>query len=376
VEVRLYNESSDETALIEFYRRVNLIDDADLADGRHWSDYDAANPYGRGLPPIAIALQERTVVGHVRSTPFALWLNGRERPAHWLSGLHVLPEARRMGLAKQLIGCITEALPLVSGVLVVEPSLKALQAARWVFPGRLADYLHIVNPKKFLSLMTADRLERFVPRRLRTAADTFRRLFKGPLAQGMKGYYGLKGVRSKVRRGAQVSFKEVAQFDTGADELWQKIRGRFKLTHVRNAAYINWQFPATDGWRKMVHATSEGVRGLVVYAVNEDRDGPLAGLKALNVADALWDDPESETIAELVYHLLSKGYEEGVDLIMFSGNHPGLARTLKRAAFVQIPSTVLVGFCSRAADDDFFAVYGDSYITRGYADAAGRLGPQ
>ena len=104
--------------------------------------------------------------------------------------------------------------------------------------------------------------------------------------------------------------------------------------------------------------------------------GPLDGLKAFNVIDAMWSHTDPHVLEELVQHALFRGYDEGVDIIMFSGNNRDLAKTLKASAFIRIPQTVYVAFRSENKADDFDQLYQNSYITRGFADAAGGLGPQ
>jgi hypothetical protein len=372
MEVRLCKEGSERVLVDEFCRKVFA------ASGTEEKlQIKTRNPYAKGYPPTAIAIHKGSIVGHLTSTPHALWLNGKERPAYWLSGLHVLPEARGMGAAKALDACLAQELPLLSGVFVIEAALRTHKASNWVFPGKIAEYVHIIKPEPFLSLMTGDRIDRFVPPSMKSTADIALRMLRKPIGLGIRSFNRLLRIPPKARRGEDCSFVDVTEFGPDVDELWEKTKKTFSLTHVRNAEYMNWQFPTSEGWKKMVSTGSMGARAWVLYTIMTYKDGgPLDGLKSLNIIDALWWHTEPDIIEDLVRHVLLRGYEDGVDIIMFSGNHPRLRRVLRGFAFIRIPSTVYVGFRSQDGEDDFDELYTRSYITRGYADAAGGLGPQ
>ncbi len=374
MEVRLCHEGPERELVAEFCRRV--FDVAPNARADAAVDSTLANPYDAGPPPTAIAIHDGAVVGHVTSTPFRLWVNGVERPAHWLSGIHVLPEYRGQGVARQLAACITNALPLVTGVARVAPSLRAFIATNWVWPGKIADHIHIVNPGAFLRQMSGERVERFVPRGFKTAADLALRLFRGPLQLGIRCWQRLRTVDAKLRHGAMIPFVEVANFERNIDALWEQEKSTFSLTHVRRADYLNWQFPVAKGWQKVVWTAPAGVRAWAIFAIMEYRDGgQLHGLKALNVVDALWDSGDPSTLDSLISYFLHRAYIAGVDITMFSGDRPDLRRALSAAAFIKLPSTIYAGFGSQDQSDNFTELFPGSYITRGYADAAGGLGP-
>ena len=378
MDVRLCNSESDWKAEDEFCRKLyNLVDAVAGSKTDQQLKGKTKNPYSRGPSPTAIAIHEGRIVGRLTSTPHSLWIDGRERFAYWLSGFHVLPEARGKGVAKKLVACLSEELPLLSTVPVVEPSLRAFKANNWIFPGRIADYIHIVNPQSFMSLITADRMDRFLPAKLKPVAGILLWFLRKPLEYTIRWANRMRRIPSKVVRGKDYPFVDVDSFGADVDELWENTKASFKLTEVRNVQYMNWQFPSSKGWKKMIYTTHAGVKAWAIYAVMTYEDGgPLDGLVTLNVIDALWCNDEDGVLEKLVHHILSRAYAGRVDMVMFSGNNPYLTRVLRKSAFFGIPPTVHVGFYSQNEADDFNQLFAESYLTRGFTEAAGNLGPK
>lgn len=378
MEVRLCDYITERELVDEFCRQVFGSTSAETLTSDHKaSSSNYANPFSDGPSPTAIAIHEGVVIGHVTSTPFLLWIKGNEKLAYWLGGIHVFPEYRGMGIARKLASCITNSLPIVTGVARVEPSIKAFKATNWVWPGRIADYIHIVNPTAFLSRMSGDKVERFVPKLLRPAAGIALKVLRVPLSLGIKTWKGISGVKRSIRKGEQIQFEEVEQFESDIDRLWEVECKNYTLTNVRRADYLNWQFPTSRGWRKSVSYDSGVAKSWAIYAIKTYSDGgQLEGLKALNVIDAFWDSSHPESLKNLIDYFIFRAYAEGTDIIMFSGEHHELKRSLGKRAFFKLPSTIWAGFHSVGNEYDFEQAFSGAYITRGYADAAGGLGPE
>lgn len=378
MEVRLCDYATERELVDDFCRQVFGANTTQpqTAD-QQFPGEQSTNPYSDGPSPTAIAIHEGIVVGHVTSTPFMLWIEGKEQLAYWLGGIHVFPEYRGMGIARKLASCITNSLPIVTGVARVEPSIKAFKATNWVWPGRISDYIHIVNPSAFLAQMSGERVERFVPKLLRPATEITLRVMKIPMCLGLKSWKSFSSVKRSIKYGENAPFSEVDKFDSDIDKLWSVESKNFILTNVRRADYLNWQFPTSKGWKKVVLTDSRGVRAWGMYAIKTYSDGgQLDGLKSLNVIDAFWDSSDPTIIGNLVDYFIARAYAEKTDIIMFSGQHPELKRALKRAAFLKLPSTIWAGFHSVGNEYDFERIFVGAYVTRGYADAAGGLGPE
>lgn len=375
MEIRLFDKETDREQLRAF--NTKIFGAAQIP--RKALKNSHINPYSHAEQVTAIAIHEGTIVGHLTSTPYALWVAGKEQLAYWLSGFHVLTEARGMGVGKSLIACLNNALPISSAVVVAEQSLRAFKANGWVWPGSISDHLHIANPKLFFSIITIERIERFLPKWSITSANILLKLIRAPLGCGVKLFHKLLGVRQQIKKGAGSGCEKVDEFGPEIDRLWDKSKNHFELTHVRNAKNLNWQFPTDCGWNKFVcHAANKhAALGWGLYTVKRYADGgPLDGLLALNIIDMFWDVDDPSILPKLIQHVLYLGYSQKVDIIMMSGNLTEWNRVLRKAAFMKIPPTVFVGFSDRQiADSRIEALFSHSYITRGYADAAGGLGP-
>jgi len=367
MEVRIYDSNRDAELLRVFNEKVFG------ASSSSSENTAPANPRSYAGPTV-IALENGVIVGHLTSTRYDLWCEGQEIPAYWLSGFHVLPGLRGGGVGKKLVACMNEALPVLSAVVVVDASLKAFQANRWIYPGMIKESIHVAKPERLNRLFSPDRIERFLPKPMKKHAQFWARALALPCSVAIKTYKGCFGISGKIASGRKLDFQQVNTFDESVDQLWEKVRNRFVLTHARRADYLNWMFPAEKNWRKAIHSKQGEVRSWVIYAVNDYTHGPLRGFKTLNVIDALWDLEAPDEASNVMNFILSLGNSADVDFILISGAD-WLGRAARRTAFLPIPPTVHVGFWSGDKTETYTRLFKDSYITRGYADAAGNLGP-
>lgn len=374
MEVRLYDSARDADQLRIFNQHV-----FGAAQQRNESapfQHETVNPYGETPGPTAIAIVDDVIVGHLTSTPFGLWCEGKESLAYWLSGFHVLPSTRGSGVGKKLVACLNQALPVLSAAVVVEPSLKAFQANQWIYPGKIHEYLHVVKSRSLLSLLTRERIDRFLPKLLKPLSGLLLQLAHLPAVVGITLLKQFKGVTAQIGAGEHAIFKEVKDFDRDIDTLWEKNKDKMRLTHARNSLYMNWLFPHQRGWKKATRTRDGTTVAWLLYTIKlYDDGGPLHGLKALNVIDALWDMDSHKELDDLVHHVLALGYRSGADLILMSGNEKLLREAVSKAAFIKIPSTVHIGFFAGEKTEQLSSLFENAYITRGYADAAGGLGP-
>jgi GNAT superfamily N-acetyltransferase len=375
MEIRLYREATDQAALRSFNIAIFGSDTPEPIRSDEDGGAVAANPYASGPAITAIAIGDGVIIGHLTSTPFGLWIGAEEMTAWWVSGFHVLPEARRLGVGKKLVACLTAALPFASAVVVVEPSLKAFLANGWTWPGKIHEHICVLRPHKFAALLTAERLERFLPHGGRRLADLSLRLARAPLAWSISGTRALLRLTAPRAEGAHLEGREAQQFGEGVDELWRKARGAFGMTQVRSSRNLNWQFPAERGWRKREYLKDGVLSAWALYTVRDYTSGPLRGLRALNIIDVFWDPGGLGLAAQVIDDLVTVASGLDADIVMASGEHPQLHVALRRRGFLRVPRTVFVGFWSRDARHDLRALYKSAYITRGYADAAGGLAP-
>lgn len=373
MEIRLYDSARDAELLRSFNQKIF---GAPTSQDSHTETSQLTNPYGNTPGPTAIALADGAIVGHLTSTPSGLWFRGEEKVVHWLSGFHVLESTRGSGVGKKLVACLTQALPALSAVVVVEPSLKAFLANQWLYPGKIHEYLHIAKPRALSVLLTRERVDRFLPKAMKPLAGLLLTLAKLPAQAALAVLKLAKGIPSQSARGKSLPFIETDSFGSDVDALWEKAKHRHELTHVRRSEYMNWMFPTQRGWKKAVRTSNGTASAWLLYTIVPYTSGPLRGLKALNIIDALWDLDRPQEADDLIHYILSLGYSAEVDLILLSGNNKMLNEAASKGAFIKIPSTVYVGFREHDGTQQYAESFANAYITRGYADAAGNLGPQ
>jgi len=337
------------------------------------------NPYaaGGGMP-LALLTEGDRVVGHVKSIPCKVWAGGTERLAYWNAGLHLLDECRGKGLGSILPQKTIDTLPLVTGFFVVEQQLRTHTKMGWTIVGKIPEYIKVLNAGQFFRQIDLsgiaqmpEALKRITRHRsspLRTGASWVYQLVMG----GHRVYMAVTSGRPKPIG----SLATVPSFDHRVDALWDRSKPFIHSAQVRSSGYMNWQFPAEDGWIKATYMEEGSLQGCAVLSMKTFEQGhSLSGLKVFSIIDVFWDFTCPHVLKGMLTRIEDLARSKGADVVLCSIANSYASRCLHDRGFLNIPGTVYFAFHARDDSPGIASGIDEWFFTRGDADAAGSLGP-
>lgn len=337
------------------------------------------NPYARDEGfPLGILLDGERVIGHVVSVPCRIWSHGIESPLYWNAGLHILEEYRGKRLGMVLPKLTTEKLSTITAFFVIEQQLKTHTKLGFTIPGKINDYIKILNVKNVAMKLDIGKMNQ-IPGIMRTLLGPPGSFMRMPVSYGLSAVYGFYKLRGKPRKNehmAGCSMKFVDTFDERVDLLWNRVKYSISCAQVRNSAYMNWQFNTRSGWMKVVAERRGELLGYALCSGRVFEKGEkLSGLKVLSIIDMLWDFEKPDVLAGMLHWIENYAREGGCDAVICSVNHIQTEKILRRKSFFKLPGTAYFIFYTQNKSLRLSPDMRDWFLTRGDADAAGSLGP-
>ena len=251
------------------------------------------SPEGRALGMIAIEKASGRVVASAAGRPRRLWIEGREIRAVQVFETATAPDLHRLLLFRSVVGgfamqACEAGMPLSFGGKI---GSRALAVGRRVFGFRV--YVSLRTWELRLSLRVG------VQRRLGALAAPFvwvaDRLQRSPFGSV----------------GARFDFERVAEFGAEVDELWQRLRDRYRVACVRESAVLNHRYrDCPVGEHRLWLARRDGrLDGFIVYRIWERE-----GVRLATVLDHL-DGHDPEVAAALLTKAAQDASESGCDFL-------------------------------------------------------------
>ncbi len=337
------------------------------------------NPYGKiGGYTASIAIDSNMIIGHVARKPCGFWLNGREIVGYFMVGIHVLPEYRGKGLAKSLPQKLIEDVPFITGFFVVKEAYKIWKHHGYVIPGKIPEYIKILQPKEILKKIKIDSFK-FIPSSVKRLYNIFNKanIFPRFISLMLSSYNFI--LKRLFEYESKYSKEVVDDFNKGIDELWENNKQFIKYCQVRRADYLNWHFGSKEGWIKVICKRDSEVKGYAVLSLKIIReDKRVSDLKVMSIIDIFWDFTKPDICQELVSFSEYIARRENVDILICSINNSKAQMILRKKGFIRIPGTVYFSFytAQKEIKEILSNKMKDWFMTRGDADAAGSLGPK
>lgn len=378
IKITLYEEKYEEQ-LIEFIRKVWVRDiTKDLFHSKQTNDMKN-NPYSQGKRfPIAIALCENTIVGHIALKPCGLLLNGQEVTGFWQAGIHVNEKFRGMGIATQLSQLIINRDEVVTGFFVVDQTLKLKKTLGWDLPGKVPDFMKIIRPKEFIKEVNLSNLP-VVPDRIKYIFNVFQKFWKIPviyLFTAAMHTYNLKSKLFKTKTKID-NINIVETFDKRIDTLWETNKSFLSNAQVRKSDYLNWSFNKSKGWIKVIYEKDNKVLGYIILSLKTFETGSrLSGINTCSLIDIFWDLTQPNIFASLLAFSEKYARSQGAVILFCTINYKPINKFLSKASFFEIPRSVYFSIYTSNKDIEYSKELSDWFITRGDADAAGSLGQE
>jgi len=219
-------ELSDQEALLSFLR-VAYADDPRRSDPVFWRWQFLENPYVTvDNMPLWVVKSGDKIVGQVAAIPVLLKVGDEERRALWIVDYVVLPEYRSGGVGIRLLQASESYCPISLTLGYNEKAAMVMSRLKWKLLGRIHRYQILLFPGH-----TARKISHFAPAR-RLANLLYRPFRPAP---------------KELQPGDDGALRQVTQFDSSFDELWQEASVQWPCAIVRNSRFLDWQFKRQPG---------------------------------------------------------------------------------------------------------------------------------
>ncbi len=313
-------------------------------------------------------------IAHVTTIPIRLWYGGTERPAYWIKGLWVLPEAQRSSAGFLVLRAAVTALRYPTLALVHEPAaIRLFQALGYTELGGLPNRLRVLRPAALLARLEvvaalagrSGNAWRLSSRLARVTAPVL-----GPIVGA--GHAIWVALRTASFRGLATLLRATVD-DHEVDSLWRATREHLGPAVVRDGLAIARRY--SSGEYAFVEVRDRGrLVGLgVVKRPNSRGDARLGGLRISTLADVLYRPGEED-----VARLLLRGAERAAkafdaDALLVSTSPVVMGPVTRQLGYATVPANLHVlakipDVMSETPND-----FGDWWISRGDSEGDGSL---
>jgi GNAT superfamily N-acetyltransferase len=334
----------DRRAVEALYRRV-FGNDAAEASRLRWEWQYRSNPNNPGHEPeIWIAREGPAIVGQYATMPVKLSLRGRELQGSWGMDVMVAPERQRQGLGEVLFRTWDRNVGASLGLGLSESSYRLFQKLRWPDVGPVPC---LVKP-----------LTRRALRRPNWPV-AINRIVSALMLPLIKIVARTRPIRAEVRL--------VQRFDDSFTGLWEELAPKFSLAVRRDAAYLNWKYVSAPHVRYSIAALRREERN-IGYAVYRHLHEPRGRVTIL--VDFLADPDDEQALSTLLHWIDREARQADSDKIRTFASHASFRRTLRRAGYFQVKSTMEFVAKVNAVDvqGDFYEEIDNWHVTLGDSD--------
>ena len=365
-------ESADLTKmeeLVSFFRSA-YSDQFNAADYKNteeitkrweWANRKNPNIDGGQFPAwLCKDNKNNDILGHFAVIPTSLKFRDQHYPAVWGRDLVILPKFRKLGI----------------GPLLVDNVLKNTKdkSVAFLIAGLNDDVYGIYKKFGFTDLG-------FIPLYVRGNSvsailrhkmhDNILTRILGILLGGLlKVLYAIYCIPFfKYSSNKNIVIKEIKEFDSSFDKLWEKTSPYFPIIIKRDSKTLNWRFVRQPYWKyrifKAETRNSGELKGYVIL-----REGKSKGLSVGVISDMFCQPDDIYTIGTLVDFTV-KYFKKKDDISLIRCNilHKSFVSILKKSGFISIPSNSRFMFTNvrRDLDSDFAANPENWFIN--YADS-------
>ena len=228
VEIKQF-QPADQDALLSFLRG-SYPDERSKSDPSFWKWHFLENPNATADSiPLWIVKTGEQVVGQMATIPVRLKVGGKEKPALWIIDFILAPEYRGRGLGKGLMKAARETYCTTMIALGYNAQSEAvLLSHKWVSLGNINRYHALFFPGN------ANR-------------DLSRLGGVKQLANLL--YAPFRPAKSRLESNGSGSLREIREFDSSFDRLWEDASTRWPCAVVRDSRFLQWQFMKQPGKR-------------------------------------------------------------------------------------------------------------------------------
>ena len=261
----------DRRGLEQLYRRTYGHEAVDRL--RFLWDWSRRNPAASGDPAYWVVREGPTLIAACPLTPVRVSVRGRRGARHLERRSLVVGERQRQGLGGALLRAWDRGTGVAFGAGFSDATRQRLDELRWP---RTVPLACLVKP---ISRRALRRPNWPLPVNRLVSALTL------PFVQFVSRLQPLKEEVQAVRR-----------FDTGVDQLWERVKASLALAVRRDSRYLNWRFvePPHVRYQAAVLRRDDEVAGYVVYRHLREPQG-----RVTHIVDFLADPSDERAIKTL-----------------------------------------------------------------------------
>jgi GNAT superfamily N-acetyltransferase len=279
-------ELSDQEAVLAFLC-VAYANEPRKFDPDFWRWHYLENPYtSLDDVPLWIVKDADRVVGQAATILVELKVAEETRRAVWILDFILLPEYRGQKLGKRLMTLARETYPTMFALGINDQSRKVFSSLDWAALGSIHRYQRLLYPGHALK-----EIANVSP--LREIANL--------------SYAAFRPRSDQAVASDRYTEREVANFDSSFDELWQRASPQWPCAVIRSSRFLQWQFRQQPGKEFEVLGLydNERLAGYVVLFFRKSEEQGGAPPKAA-ISDICYDGANEDIVDELLQAALRR----------------------------------------------------------------------
>jgi GNAT superfamily N-acetyltransferase len=254
------------------------------------------------------------VAGTLGYMPAEFWVNGERVAVRFTHDLLVDPDYRGAGLGRLIVDnarALGDFFP--GGMWMTDPCRKIHVDCGFRDATPLVTYSLVLDPAAFVARKSMPAPRGYASR----VALVFNRALALARARRLAG---------------SASLREVERFDPSMDAVWEKLARGYRITRVRDAAYLNWKYsdhPSLD-YRNLIAVRGDAPAGYLVWRLAP----PGAGEKRAVVVDFLTASNDADALRRLIARVVLEAHAAGMESVSVLTTQPWAVRALHGLGFM------------------------------------------
>ncbi|MBI4538171.1 MAG: GNAT family N-acetyltransferase [Gemmatimonadetes bacterium] len=253
------------------------------------------------------------IVGQRPTMPTVLKIGDEYYDAHWASDFLVHPDYQGSGVGSRLMESVHREADIFLTLDSSPASRRIYAKLGFAWMGFVPRLVRVCDPGRLA--LKAGLLGRMAGRMAGAAL--------------VRAWDWRSGRRAAVASARGVEVERAESFGAWADELWERVRGHYRVMTKRDATFLNWRYTASrDFCRILVVRRGPLSTGYLVYRIVE---GGGRGF----LSDLLGAPDDGASLDLLIARALEELRAEGVAAVETFALHPALRRRLRAHGFVR-----------------------------------------
>jgi GNAT superfamily N-acetyltransferase len=278
-------ELSDQEAVFAFLR-VAYANEPRKFDPAFWKWHYLENPYtSLDDIPLWLVKDADRVVGQAATILVELKVAEETRRAIWILDFILLPEYRGQKLGKRLVERAGETYPTMFALGINDQSRKVFNGLDWAALGSIHRYQRLLYPGHAVKEIAG----------------------VSPLRELANLSYGPFRPRpDQVVANERYTEREVENFDSSFDELWQRASAQWPCAVIRSSQFLQWQFRQQPDkeFEVLGFFANERLAGYVVLFFRKSEQGGAPPKAA--ISDLCYDGANEGIVDELLQAALRR----------------------------------------------------------------------